>query len=77
MLFDDLREQTSNVFKHALIANMYGSEEMNGIAIECPFHNMHVISENVYVEYRRCFCLSWNVIPAIKSVNIFNSFFRS
>ena len=50
MLFDDLREQTSNVFKHALIANMYGSEEMNGIAIECPFHNMHVISENVYVE---------------------------
>ena len=32
------------------IKNMYGSEEMNGIAIECPYGNMHVISENVMVE---------------------------
>ena len=32
------------------IANLYGSEEMNGIAFECPHNFMHVISENVYVE---------------------------
>ncbi len=39
------------------IKNMYGSEEMNGIAIECPYGNMHVISENVIVE-----CLNGNCI---------------
>ena len=50
ILFDDLREQTLNVFRYSVVANMYGSEEMNGIAIECPYHNMHVISENVHVE---------------------------
>lgn len=32
------------------ITNMYGSEEMNGIAIECPYRNMHVLEDNVYVE---------------------------
>ena len=32
------------------VANMYGSEEMNGIAYECPFHHMHVLEDNVLVE---------------------------
>ena len=29
---------------------MYGSEEMNGIAYECPEHHMHVLGDNVFVE---------------------------
>lgn len=32
------------------VANMYGSEEMNSIAYECPYGHMHIITENVYVE---------------------------
>ncbi len=32
------------------ITNMYGSEEMNGIAIECPYKRMHILEDNVYVE---------------------------
>ena len=32
------------------ITNMYGSEEMNGIAIECPYRNMHILEDNVYAE---------------------------
>lgn len=39
------------------ITNMYGSEEMNGIAIECPYRNMHILDDNVYVE-----CLANNKI---------------
>lgn len=35
---------------HVYIANMYGSEEMNGIAYECPHHRMHIIQENVFAE---------------------------
>ena len=31
-------------------ANMYGSEEMNGIAYECPKHHMHILEDNVYIE---------------------------
>ncbi len=32
------------------IANMYGSEEHNGIAYQCPYGKMHIISDNVKVE---------------------------
>lgn len=32
------------------VANMYGATEVNAIALECPFHHMHVISDNVYLE---------------------------
>lgn len=31
-------------------ANMYGTTETNGIAYLCPFKNMHVLDENVFVE---------------------------
>ena len=37
-------------FFGAPVINMYGTEEMNGIAIECPHNNMHVLDDNVYVE---------------------------
>ncbi len=49
---DEIKEKATNYFK-VPVANMYGSEEMNGIALECPYHNMHIIEENVYVE---CLC---------------------
>ncbi len=32
------------------VANMYGSEEMNGIAYECPHHSMNILDDNVYLE---------------------------
>lgn len=32
------------------LANMYGSEEMNCIAYECPFHNMHIMEDNILLE---------------------------
>lgn len=32
------------------ISNLYGSEEMNGIAYECPKHHMHIFEDNVYIE---------------------------
>lgn len=32
------------------VANMYGSEEVNGIAFECPYGSMHIITDNVIVE---------------------------
>lgn len=32
------------------IVNMYGSEEMNGIAYESPDHYMHIVDDNVFVE---------------------------
>lgn len=32
------------------VGNLYGSEEMNAIALECPWHKMHIIENNVFVE---------------------------
>ena len=32
------------------VANMYGATEVNAIAFECPYHHMHIISDNVYLE---------------------------
>ena len=43
-------QQKASDFFGVPVANMYGSEEMNGIAYECPYHQMHVISDNVYLE---------------------------
>ena len=45
----DIRARATKLFG-VPIANMYGSEEMNAIAYECPYHHMHVIEENVYLE---------------------------
>ena len=45
----ELKEKAINFF-NVPVANLYGSEEMNGIAYECPFHQMHIMSDNVYVE---------------------------
>ena len=49
VLDSDLRRRGVNFFEVPL-ANMYGSEEMNGIAYECPNHHMHAIDENVLIE---------------------------
>ena len=48
-LYDVLRKKAEGVF-NIYIANMYGSEEMNGIALECPYRQMHILDDNVYVE---------------------------
>lgn len=49
LLASDLRRRAIEFFEVPL-ANMYGSEEMNGIAYECPEHHMHVLDDNVFIE---------------------------
>ena len=49
ILTSDLRSRAEELF-HIKITNMYGSEEMNGIAIENPNAEMHVFTENVFLE---------------------------
>lgn len=50
-LSSDLRRRATLCFG-VPIANMYGSEEMNAIAFECPEHHMHILEDNVYVEVK-------------------------
>lgn len=49
MLDQSLRNMVRE-FTPIMLANMYGSEEFNGIAFECPYGNMHIITDNVFVE---------------------------
>lgn len=49
MLTDELRRKLEGFFS-CKVANQYGSYEFNSIAYECPYGNMHIMSENVYVE---------------------------
>lgn len=32
------------------IANLYGAMEVNSIAYECPYHSLHVLHDNIYIE---------------------------
>lgn len=49
MLAPHLQRKAEDTFKVPVI-NMYGSEEMNGIAIQNPYKEMQIIADNVYVE---------------------------
>lgn len=49
ILFPDVREQLSDFF-NVPIVNMYGSEEFNAIAYECPNGILHLLDEIVFVE---------------------------
>ena len=49
ILSESTRKKSSNFF-NSIVANMYGSEEMNCIAYECPNNNMHILCDNVFVE---------------------------
>lgn len=49
ILSKKLQNRASNFFGVPVV-NMYGSEEMNCIAYECPHHNMHILTDNVFVE---------------------------
>lgn len=59
LLTSEVREKARKYFD-ITIANMYGSQEMNGIALECPYNNMHLIDENVFAE-----CITDNGISEI------------
>ena len=50
LLSSDLRRRAMELFNNVPLANMYGSEEMNGIAYECPKRHMQVLDDNVFVE---------------------------
>lgn len=49
----ELRQKAIEFFDVPL-ANMYGSEEMNSIAYECPKHHMHLLNDNIYVNSNNC-----------------------
>ena len=49
LLTDEVREMTKTIF-NCNIANQYGANEVNSIAYECPYGNLHVMKSNVYVE---------------------------
>lgn len=49
LLTKDCRERISSVFR-APLADMYGTNETNGIAFECPEHHHHVLTGNAIVE---------------------------
>lgn len=51
LLASDLRRRAIDFFKVSL-ANMYGSEEMNGIAHESLDHHMNILEDNVFVEVK-------------------------
>ena len=59
VLFDELKKTVNDLYK-IVVANMYGTEETNGIALECPYGNMHIMEDNVFVE-----CLSNNEISLV------------
>lgn len=48
-LYNEVRKEIEDCFK-CNIANQYGAYEVNSIAYECPYGNMHCMSKNVYVE---------------------------
>ena len=50
MLPRSLQDQAAT-FWGVPVINMYGSEEVNGIAYQCPYKNMHVLDDNVFIEY--------------------------
>lgn len=51
MISSDLKRRAIEFFGVPL-ANLYGSEEMNGIAYECPNNHMHILNDNVFVEVK-------------------------
>ncbi len=51
LLSPELRRNTIELFD-TCFANMYGSEEMNGISFENPKHRMEILHDNVFLETR-------------------------
>lgn len=49
ILTSDLRKRAEEIF-HVQVTNMYGSEEMNGIAIENLDGEMQILTDNVFLE---------------------------
>ena len=49
VLPSEFKKEISEFFD-CLCANQYGANEVNSIAYECPYGNMHVMSRNVFVE---------------------------
>lgn len=49
LLLDSDRNLIEDVF-HIRPINMYGTNETNGIAIECNHGNLHILEDNVIVE---------------------------
>lgn len=48
-LTDIIRERIKRTFK-CVVANQYGCKEVGSIAYECPYGNMHVMENSVYLE---------------------------
>jgi phenylacetate-CoA ligase len=53
VLYDHHKEMISNTFGGVPVVNGYGSREGGFISHECPKGSMHVVDQNVIVEYLR------------------------
>lgn len=49
LLNNIVRSIIHEYFPHVKIANLYGANEVGGIAFECPYGHMHVLEDNVAV----------------------------
>ena len=55
VLTKSIKERVKNTFE-CNVANQYGANEVNSIAYECPYGNLHIMNTNVYVEsIRDCY----------------------
>lgn len=52
ILTSDLRRRAERLF-HIKVTNMYGSEEMNGIALENTCSEMQILTDNVFLEIKK------------------------
>ena len=50
LLDDTLKKICLEKLPKIKIVNMYGTEENNAIAFECPYHKLHILEENVYMQ---------------------------
>ena len=50
---ETIKNKFNAIFPRVMLGNMYGIEECNSIAIQCPCGKMHVLSNNVYLEIEK------------------------
>lgn len=72
LLLPDIRIKSEELFKIPVV-NMYGSEEMNGIALECPYHHMHVLDDNILVEVE-CDCGIYSAGEGVSIITNLNNY---
>lgn len=66
MVIADTEDYIRRKFNVA-VANMYGANEVNGIALECPCHKMHVLEKNVFLESKDVGGVKTAIVTSLKN----------